>query len=127
MKRPLESLSYRKLVNPPGSNPTQAGPEPLANLVGRFLQSRSADLKKAAGVVDAWDNIIPEELRRCCRLGSVQNGVLSIEVPAGPYLYRMKTLSAELLDRFQRACPSARIQKIRFLPSTLPAEETATL
>ncbi|MEJ5259212.1 MAG: DUF721 domain-containing protein [Anaerohalosphaeraceae bacterium] len=108
-------------------NLREKGPEPLANLVGRFLQERSSELQRAGRVVDAWTAAVPEDLKPYCRLAGVKDGVLSVEVPPGPYLYRFKTLSKDLLGRLQQACPSVRIRSIRLIPAAMPAEETATL
>jgi len=126
MKRPINFSCLHKqnsLFSPAfkGEN----GPEPLANLVGRFLEERSVELENSGRIIDAWDKIVPENLRPHCRLGGLQNGILTIEADSGPCLYQLKTLSNEMVRRFRQLCPSAKIQKIRLHPLSRSAKENA--
>ncbi|HOK66893.1 MAG TPA: DUF721 domain-containing protein [Anaerohalosphaeraceae bacterium] len=128
MKHPAELYQYKRqgLTASPDF-PRESGPEPLANLVGRFLKERSAELEQNGQLLDVWDKIIPESLRPYCRLDGLRNGILSIKAASGPCFYQLKTMSDEMVRRFHQLCPSARIRKIRLLPLSLPAEETTLL
>lgn len=100
----------------PAEKTARQGPEPIGNLVGRFLQGRSRDFERSSALMDIWEQLLPPELRTCYRLGRMERETLVIEVPPGPYLHRMKMLSEEILVRLNELCPRSRIRKIRICP-----------
>jgi hypothetical protein len=55
----------------------------------------------------------------------MERETLVIEAPAGPYLYRVKMLSEQILVRLSELCPRSRIRKIRIYPYSLSENETA--
>lgn len=101
------------------------GPEPIGNLVGQFLQGHCRDFERSSEVLDVWEQLLPADLRTCCRPGRMERETLVIEAPAGPYLYRVKMLSEQILERLNELCPRSRIRKIRICPHSLSENETA--
>ncbi len=64
-------------------------------------------------VNEAWNRVLPEGLRRHCRLDGISNGQLKVLVDSPVYLHELRMCSGELLKELQKRCRSARIRKIR--------------
>jgi len=90
--------------------------------VQTYLKERSSRLKKNAGVVDVWQQILPHELHKHCSLAGIYGGTLRLEVEPGPYMHEMRLVSSELLEHLQNHCRQAGIKRIALLPKKAPQE-----
>lgn len=86
---------------------------PLSKCLDGYMKTRQRALGKNSAVVDIWQEILPEEINRHCRLAEISKGVLKVEVDPGPYMHEMKLLSGELVDLINANCPRAGIKQIR--------------
>ena len=94
--------------------------------VETYINSRGRDLKKNARVVDAWRQLLPEQLSDNCKISGISGGVLRVEVEPGPYMHELRLISAELVEQLERMCGSATIKRIVLRPMkdmTIQAED----
>lgn len=82
----------------------------------QYFKARLRRMKRNAAVVDAWEEIVGGGFGEHCRLVSISDGVLGLEVEAGPYMHEMKLMSSELLGHLREKCPTAGIRKIKISP-----------
>jgi predicted nucleic acid-binding Zn ribbon protein len=73
----------------------------------------SPQQSKLGQVAELWDELLPAELRRHCRLDDVSGGQLKVLADSSSYLYELQLCSLELLKELQRRCPRAGIKKIK--------------
>ena len=85
--------------------------EPIAYAIESFLSKREPQFKKAEKVTQAWELLVPMEIRRQCRLAGFSSGILTVEVTTGPLLREMK-----------KQCPRSGIRQIRILPGCVIQE-----
>ena len=85
---------------------------PLSKCLDGYMRTRQRALEKNSVVVDVWQQILPDEINRHCRLAEISKGVLRVEVDPGPYMHEMRLLSGELVDLLNRSCPRAGIKKV---------------
>ncbi|MCE5186443.1 MAG: DUF721 domain-containing protein [Planctomycetaceae bacterium] len=88
----------------------------LGGEIFAYLQQRSDALEKNAALVEAWEAVVPAELSPYCRLDKRAGGVLYVQAMPGPYMYRVRVCSDELLERLKQAVPRCGINKIKVVP-----------
>ena len=74
--------------------------------------------KRQRRIVDLWEEMLPRELAKRCRLVSLLRGVLKIEVETGPYMFEMQSISQSLLEKLQQNCPGAGVDSIKLVACT---------
>ena len=95
-------------------NRRRTGVTRLGEAATRLLESQILPRQARFGaVVEAWDSLLPAELRRHCKLAEVSAGQLTVLVDSPSYVYELRLCSSELLEQLQQQCPRARIKKIR--------------
>jgi hypothetical protein len=62
-----------------------------------------------------WNQLLPDELHRHCKIDGISGGRLKVLVDSPAYLYELQLCSSELLGELQRQCPRAQIKKIKFV------------
>lgn len=75
-------------------------------------------MKKNARVVDAWRQLLPEQLSDNSRIAGISGGVLRVEVETGPYMHELRLISAELIEQLERMCGSGTIKRIVLWPKS---------
>jgi len=65
-------------------------------------------------ILQAWERLLPEQLRQHCRIVDVTDGRIKVLVENPSYLHEFRLCSDLLLEELQKICPKARIKKIRF-------------
>lgn len=63
-------------------------------------------------VADAWEDVLPDNLRSHCRLGSFSNGCLKVLADGSSYICELRFCKEDLLRELQRLCPGARLRRI---------------
>jgi len=63
-------------------------------------------------IADAWEGLLPDNLRSHCRLGSFSDGCLKVLADGSSYIYELRLCKDELLGELQRLCPGARLRRI---------------
>jgi predicted nucleic acid-binding Zn ribbon protein len=67
-------------------------------------------------VQQAWQQAIPDELAPHCRCDGISDGQLKVVVDSAAYMYKLQTMSAELIERLGELCRRPKIRKIKFIP-----------
>mgnify|MGYP005844105531 CR=1 FL=1 len=81
----------------------------------KFLGSNLRRLKKSAAVVDAVQQLLPEEMALHCRIAKVEKGIIVFEVEPGPYMHEMRVMIAELLEHLKEKCGRNNIKNIKLV------------
>ena len=97
--------------------------KPRKRKAGRLLGEMLGDIMEKQispkqGVYDmilqAWEQLLPEQLRQHCRIVDVNAGRVKVKVDSPSYLHEFRLCSYQLLEELQRLCPKARVKKIDF-------------
>jgi hypothetical protein len=73
---------------------------------------------KFGPIAEFWNQLLPEELRRHCKIADISGGQLKVLVDLPAYTYELQLCSSELLSELKRQCPRANIKKIKFVVGT---------
>jgi hypothetical protein len=84
----------------------------MGDLVAGFVDRLTPVHSQYDSVAQAWENLLPGNLRAHCRIGGVGNGSLKILADGSSYLFELQLCKAVLLRELQRLCPSAKIRRI---------------
>lgn len=84
----------------------------MGDLVGGFLDRLTPMHSQYDSVAQAWENLLPGNLRAHCRIGGVSSGCLKILADGSSYMFELQLCKAVLLRELQRLCPSAKIRRI---------------
>jgi hypothetical protein len=95
----------------PRSKKTPLLGEAVRQLMDDFVSPRQAIF---SAVEHLWNELLPAELARHCRLADIAGGQLKVFVDSPPYMHELRLCSPELLGQFDRRCPQARIKRIQF-------------
>jgi predicted nucleic acid-binding Zn ribbon protein len=88
----------------------------LGQVAKELMESRiSPQQAKFGSVPEIWNHLLPEELRRHCRIADISGGRLKVLVDLPAYMYELQLCSSELLCELQCQCPRAHIKKIQFI------------
>jgi len=114
MKKREESV--RLSQHRPASNRIDARKlgEALSELIEKEIAPRQV---RYAAAMELWCQLLPDELRRHCRVADISRGQMKVEVDAPSYMYELQLCSAELVEQLRRRCPQSRIKGIKFVPA----------
>jgi hypothetical protein len=85
----------------------------LGDAVREVLENRILPQQaRFSSIIDIWQQLVPVELARHCRVVELTAGVLKVLVDSAVYKYELQLCSWQLLDDLRRQCPQARIRKI---------------
>ena len=92
-------------------------PEPsavrLGDVVRAFIEQQvEPERKKFSSVMNAWNGLLPLELREHCRVADISSGRLRVLADTASHMYELRLWSAYLLAELQKRCPCARLQRI---------------
>ncbi len=91
------------------------GIESIAGTIDDYIRRALTENRRSGAVRKAWYELLPAELAEKCAILSVSRGILTVQVPPGPYMFEMKNASARLLAEMKKACPAARIKGIKLV------------
>jgi len=98
--------------------------EPLGANVETYMKHRLGGLRRNAGVVDVWRQLLPGGLAAHCEIVAIRGGVLEVEVEPGPYMHELRLLSAALLAEVGRYCGGMQLRKLVIRPRRKTTTET---
>ena len=88
-----------------------------------YLKARKRTFEKNSDVVDAFQQVLPQQLNEHCQLVKISSGQVYIEVEPGPYMHEMQMLSSELLEHIKGRCPYSGVKKIILRPKRSAGEK----
>ena len=87
----------------------------LGDVLGGFMENQVSPRRSRFGLIDeAWNQLLPAELCRHCRIDGISGGKLKVLADSPSYMYELQLLSSELLKELGRQYPQARIKEIKF-------------
>ena len=88
----------------------------LGDVAKDIMENRiSRQQAKFGSIPEIWNQLLPEELRRHCKIDGISGGRLKVLVDLPAYKYELQLCSSELLSELQQQCPRAQIKKIQFV------------
>jgi len=84
--------------------------EVLREVIDERIGPAQGRFARVAGV---WEEILPAELKKHCRIAGLKAGNLSVEVDSPSYMHELRLASEELISELSRRCPAARISEIQ--------------
>ena len=97
--------------------PKNRTPDRLGTLVESFMHEEIApSYRQFNSVQQAWRQVISDDLAPHCRCDGISNGQLKVIVDSAAYMYKLQTMSAELIERLDQICKRPKIRKIKFVP-----------
>lgn len=94
------------------SNTRAVEPCKLVDALGDFVERLAPVQARCDSLTQAWESVLPETMRKHCRIDSVNGGCLKIAVDGASYMYELQLCKAELLAELQRLCPQASLRRI---------------
>jgi predicted nucleic acid-binding Zn ribbon protein len=88
----------------------------LGDVTRELMENRISPQQARFGpIAELWNQLLPQELRRHCKIAGISGGQLKVLVDLPAYMYELQLCSSELLSEMQRQCPRANIKKIKFV------------
>jgi predicted nucleic acid-binding Zn ribbon protein len=87
----------------------------LGAVAKELIENRiSPQQARFGSIPEIWNQLLPDELRRHCKIENISGGQLKVLVDLPAYKYELQLCSSELLRELQQQCPRAHIKKIKF-------------
>ncbi|MHC4637487.1 MAG: DciA family protein [Planctomycetota bacterium] len=93
-------------------------PVKLGDAITKFMSRVTPLADKYCTVEEYWNQSLPEEVKRHCRLGAVSGGLIEIIAESPSLLYELRLCSRQILKDLRINCPEAGIRKIKFVVGT---------
>ncbi len=88
----------------------------LGDVTRELMDNRISPVAARFGpIAELWSQLLPDELRRHCKIAGISGGQLKVLVDLPAYRYELQLCSSELLSELQQQCPRAHIKKIKFV------------
>jgi hypothetical protein len=71
--------------------------------------------QKSTPVVDAFMNVVDEELAEYCRPDKFEKGILYVHCLPGPCLHQLRMKETEIIEKIKTLCPKAKLRALRFI------------
>jgi predicted nucleic acid-binding Zn ribbon protein len=81
----------------------------------QFLGYNLRRLKNSAKIVDAWQELLPEEMKEHCSILKIENGVIEVEVDSGSFMHEMRLMSNELVEHLREICGQGKVKRIKLV------------
>jgi len=90
----------------------------LGDTIDQLMESRiSPQQARFSAVAELWSQLLPDGLRRHCKIADFNAGQLKVLVDLPPYMHELRLCSSELLKELQQRCPRAQIKRIKLVVS----------
>ncbi len=88
----------------------------LGDTAQKLIESRVSPQQAVfRPVAQLWNQLLPDELRRHCRISDISDGQMEVLVDTPSHAYELRLCSTELIEQLKEYCPRARIRKIKFV------------
>lgn len=107
-----DSHEFERLVKLKKVPKRRAG-EKLGVSLGRLLNGVNRQQKKFGSVVELFEDILPIDLRKHCKLADTRNGELKIIVDSPAHRQELQWCADALIEEINKRSPRARISRIK--------------
>lgn len=95
---------------------TRGTAKSLSNILPRLMEEKiSVRYKQLTPVVCVWNQLLPAELRRQCKIAGIDKGILKVIASSASYASEFRLCSDEILAEIQYRCPRSRIRRIKIV------------
>ena len=100
----------------PHRKPDSDRADKLGTVLEKLMAGRiSSQHKRFEPVAQLWEQLLPEELSRHCKIIDLQHGQLKVRVDSPVYANELRWCSADILNQLQQQCWRAKIDKIKIV------------
>ena len=96
----------------PRTDRTESLAKVLSRLMHRRIKPQHTNLSP---VLEAWEQILPDQIRKHCKIVDISYGKIKLKVDSSSYKYELTLRKYEILQHLKAACPKARIKAIEFI------------
>ena len=87
----------------------------LGEMLGEIMEKQISPKQGVYDIISqAWEQLLPEQLRQYCRIVDINAGRVKVLVDSPSYLHEFRLCSYQLLEEMQKLCPKAIVKKIEF-------------
>lgn len=88
-------------------------PQRLGDVLVGLMENQVAPCRARFGpVAEVWEQLLPVELRRHCKIANIQGSRLKVVADSPAYQFEMRLCSSELVKELAARCPRARVERI---------------
>jgi predicted nucleic acid-binding Zn ribbon protein len=93
-------------------------PQRLGDALVELMENQIAPRRARFGsVTEVWEQLLPTELRRHCRIADIQGGRLKVVAESPSYQFELRLCSSELVKELAVRCPRAKVERIEIVVS----------
>ncbi len=93
----------------------------LGEVVSELVERRIEPLWASLGpVLEVWEEVLPEELARHCRIEGAAGGELKVSASSPAYAHELRMCAGQLVAELRRQCPRAKIRSIKVAVGQTP-------
>jgi len=85
----------------------------MGEALGGFVERLAPVHASSQSVAEAWNTVLPPNLRQHCRIGALTGGSLKVVADTASYMYELQLCKDELLLELQRLCPGAGLRRMQ--------------
>jgi len=89
--------------------------EKLGDVLAVLMESKIApEQEQFSSVYEIWQQLLPPELCKHCRIDSISKGQLKVLVDSPSYMYQLQLCQTDILAGLRSQCPQFRITRLKF-------------
>ncbi|MHC4123412.1 MAG: DciA family protein [Planctomycetota bacterium] len=70
---------------------------------------------KLAPAINLWQQLLPAELEKHCRIIEISTGEISVQVDSPSYRHELMLCGPEIIEHINHECPKVNIKRIKFV------------
>lgn len=87
----------------------------VGDVLGRYIAKDIRRSKKSPQIIEAWQMVVPEQMRQFCKVVKIQKGVLTVEVSDSALKFEMTASKKELIASMLECYPKSGIKDVKFV------------
>jgi len=96
--------------------PKTSKPARLGDIASEIMDNRLSPAQtRFDSIAQAWDQLLPAELSKHCKITGAYGSQLKISADSPSYMHELRLCSSEILSQLQQRCPRAKIKKIKIV------------
>ncbi len=91
-------------------------PRRLGDTLVELMENQIAPRRARFGpVAEVWEQLLPAEMRRHCRIADIRGGRLKVVAESPSYQFELRLCSSELVKELAVRCPRAKVERIEIV------------